>query len=341
MNYLPFLLVHLIKKEVGGLLLWEFETHPLRGSTINSFIQKVLLEEKASQKGFNFDNYIFNVKWTMDNETDLFIIVVDQKLVQLLNVDDLFRVFKEKFCDLLKKMNFNTKSMDYQTILKAVEEHSKKNLKTEELKKKPKKNEIIPESEKQKNEPTKQEEDSKKSIDPYKQKLEEMKQKKKEAEDKKKIKKSKSYLCGWLQQELSQRYYYTITFDQKNTDVLAYGGFEIRDNRCFDITCVAVNPKYQRKKFGEFLLLNLILHGLQLGCQCFFLHVKTDNFIAQSLYKKTGFKVDGFIKGYYSNDGNEDNCDVYRMVLLPNPNLIFSQFQIVKKEMEKRIENEN
>eukprot|EP01080_Neovahlkampfia_damariscottae_P008738 gene8738-686_t len=185
----------------GGLLLWEFETHPLRGSTINSFIQKVLLEEKASQKGFNFDNYI--VKWTMDNETDLVIIVVHQKLVQLLYVDDLLRVVKEKFCNLLKKMNFNTKSMgvatinfdqDYQTILKAVEEHSKKNPKTEEIKKKPKKNEIIPESEKQKNEPTKQEEDSKKSTetDPYKQKLEEMKQKKKEAEDKKKNKKNQS-----------------------------------------------------------------------------------------------------------------------------------------------------
>jgi hypothetical protein len=57
----------------GGLLIWDFETHPLRGSTINSFIQKVLLEEKASQKSFNTENYI--IKWTMDNETDLIFLV--------------------------------------------------------------------------------------------------------------------------------------------------------------------------------------------------------------------------------------------------------------------------
>jgi len=197
----------------GGLLLWDFETHPLRGSTINSFIQKVLLEEKASQKVFNFDNYI--VKWTMDNDTDLIVVVkiilfffknsslkcVYQKLVQLLYVDDLLRVVKENFCNLLKKINFNTKSMgistfnfdqEYQKILKAVEEHSKKNPKTEEKTiKKQTKNEISTTETTSKT----VEKDLKKTTttqetDPYKIKLEEMKQKRKEIEEQKKNKKN-------------------------------------------------------------------------------------------------------------------------------------------------------
>jgi signal recognition particle receptor subunit alpha len=54
----------------GGLLIWDFETHPLKGTTINLFIQNILLEKKAS---FNTENYSF--KWTMDNESELIFLV--------------------------------------------------------------------------------------------------------------------------------------------------------------------------------------------------------------------------------------------------------------------------
>jgi [ribosomal protein S18]-alanine N-acetyltransferase len=134
----------------------------------------------------------------------------------------------------------------------------------------------------------------------------------------------------------SYRYYYTIK-SKENPEIIAYGGFEIhsKDIEYCDITCVAVNPKYQGKKVGEFLLLNLIAESIKKGCKYMMLSVKVDNFIAKRLYEKIGFKTVEFIRNYYGDSKNEEN-DCYRMFLNAKTFLIFPQLQNATKEMYKR-----
>jgi [ribosomal protein S18]-alanine N-acetyltransferase len=134
----------------------------------------------------------------------------------------------------------------------------------------------------------------------------------------------------------SYRFYYTIK-STENPEIFAYGGFEIhsKDNEYCDITCVAVNPKFQGKKFGEFLLLSLIAESIKKGCKYMMLSVKVDNLIAKRLYEKVGFKIVELIRNYYGDSENEEN-DCYRMFLNAKTFIIFPQLQQTTKEMYKR-----
>ncbi len=71
------------------------------------------------------------------------------------------------------------------------------------------------------------------------------------------------------------------------------------------VTTIAVDPAYRGQHIGERLLLGLIDAALGRGARWMTLEVRRSNDVAQTLYKKYGFREIGVRKGYYS-DNRED-----------------------------------
>lgn len=71
------------------------------------------------------------------------------------------------------------------------------------------------------------------------------------------------------------------------------------------ITNIAVHPNYRGQGIGIQLVNELINKSKELGCIALTLEVRESNSIAQNLYKKFGFSVDGVRKKYYE-DNKED-----------------------------------
>ena len=69
------------------------------------------------------------------------------------------------------------------------------------------------------------------------------------------------------------------------------------------ITMLAVQPDYQSKGLGQFLLYNLLLDAANRNLERTTLEVREFNLIALSLYEKFGFKRAGIRKGYYQKTG--------------------------------------
>lgn len=71
------------------------------------------------------------------------------------------------------------------------------------------------------------------------------------------------------------------------------------------ITTIGVEPRYQRRGYGEMLLLHLVDHAARAGAKWLTLEVRASNVGAQKLYEKYGFTSLGKRKAYYQ-DNNED-----------------------------------
>lgn len=71
------------------------------------------------------------------------------------------------------------------------------------------------------------------------------------------------------------------------------------------ITTIGVDPPYRGRGFGELLLLGLIDEAMRRGATWLTLEVRVSNDVAQDLYRKYGFAVQGTRRRYYS-DNNED-----------------------------------
>jgi len=71
------------------------------------------------------------------------------------------------------------------------------------------------------------------------------------------------------------------------------------------ITTIGVDPDRQGEGLGEFLFVTLIDEAIQRGATWVTLEVRVSNHVAQSLYRKYGFTVQGRRPRYYS-DNNED-----------------------------------
>ena len=71
------------------------------------------------------------------------------------------------------------------------------------------------------------------------------------------------------------------------------------------ITTIGVEPRYQRRGYGEMLLLHLIDHAARAGAKWLTLEVRASNQSAQKLYEKYGFTSLGRRRAYYQ-DNNED-----------------------------------
>ncbi|MCL1632865.1 ribosomal protein S18-alanine N-acetyltransferase [Sporolactobacillus sp. CPB3-1] len=68
------------------------------------------------------------------------------------------------------------------------------------------------------------------------------------------------------------------------------------------ITNLAVLEGYRGLKVGESLLRHVMLYAVSRQAQSMSLEVRVSNKIAQSLYRKLGFRNGGIRKNYYSNN---------------------------------------
>jgi len=71
------------------------------------------------------------------------------------------------------------------------------------------------------------------------------------------------------------------------------------------ITTIGVDPAYRSRGFGELLLLALFDEAVRRGSTWLTLEVRVSNEIAQALYRKYGFTVQGRRRRYYSDDGED------------------------------------
>jgi ribosomal-protein-alanine N-acetyltransferase len=96
------------------------------------------------------------------------------------------------------------------------------------------------------------------------------------------------------------------------------------------ITNLAVSPKWQGYKFGEFLLNHLIAEALKWKLEALTLEVRAGNKIAQSLYTKYNFLSHG-IRPHYYKDNHED------ALIMWSPNIRSSEFKQFMKELSIKL----
>ena len=76
------------------------------------------------------------------------------------------------------------------------------------------------------------------------------------------------------------------------------------------ITLLGINPSYQRRGLGQWLLWNLLWEACQWPLRYATLEVRLSNAVAQKLYCTFGFQVVGRRRRYYSDD--EDALILWR-----------------------------
>ncbi|NQV18489.1 MAG: ribosomal protein S18-alanine N-acetyltransferase [Armatimonadetes bacterium] len=94
-------------------------------------------------------------------------------------------------------------------------------------------------------------------------------------------------------------------------------GWKINDE--FEITNLGIRKQFQRQGFGKILVEHLIKKVKNENCKIFFLEVRENNFAAQKLYEKLGFKVIGIREEYYNNP--KENAVVMRLRLTENDSI--------------------
>ncbi|MDQ2817880.1 MAG: ribosomal protein S18-alanine N-acetyltransferase [Candidatus Eremiobacteraeota bacterium] len=91
---------------------------------------------------------------------------------------------------------------------------------------------------------------------------------------------------------------------REGTAVVGYAGLWIILEDAH-ITTVAVHPAYQRRHYGEQMLIRLLEESVDRGASWVTLEVRESNVAAQKLYEKYGFTTMNTRRGYYS-DNNEN-----------------------------------
>lgn len=71
------------------------------------------------------------------------------------------------------------------------------------------------------------------------------------------------------------------------------------------LTTIAVRKTYRGLRIGELILIHVVDMSRGFGASVVTLEVRVSNVVAQSLYRKYGFKSAGIRKGYYSEDGED------------------------------------
>lgn len=97
---------------------------------------------------------------------------------------------------------------------------------------------------------------------------------------------------------------YIVAKDENTNSVIGFVGVWIVVGEA-SITNIAVHPNYRKYGVGYKLMDSLINLCNDLDCTLINLEVRSSNYAAQGLYKKSGFTVDGLRKGYYE-DNKED-----------------------------------
>lgn len=81
-----------------GTVLWSKTLCKLSGDPIDTLINRVLMEDRAGEKKFISDAY--QMQWAFENKLDLVFVVVYQKILQLLYIEELLEIVKKDFISL-------------------------------------------------------------------------------------------------------------------------------------------------------------------------------------------------------------------------------------------------
>ncbi|MCG6796525.1 ribosomal protein S18-alanine N-acetyltransferase [Geobacillus sp. YHL] len=86
-----------------------------------------------------------------------------------------------------------------------------------------------------------------------------------------------------------------------NGRIIGYGGMWLVIDEAH-VTNVAVLPQFRGQKLGEALMRRLMDMARQHGAAMMTLEVRVSNHVAQSLYRKLGFRNGGIRKRYYPDN---------------------------------------
>nr|CCA22298.1 signal recognition particle receptor subunit alpha [Albugo laibachii Nc14] len=86
---------HFIVFSKSGLVLWSQTICKLNNDPIQALIQQVLLQDRSGDKKFFFDSYC--MQWTFENKLELVFVVVYQKILQLMYIEELLERVKKDF----------------------------------------------------------------------------------------------------------------------------------------------------------------------------------------------------------------------------------------------------
>ena len=104
------------------------------------------------------------------------------------------------------------------------------------------------------------------------------------------------------------------------------------------ITTIAIHPDYRRRGLGELELISLIDIAYQIGAKWVTLEVRVSNYVAQSLYRKYGFREAGMRHRYYS-DNQEDALIMWTEEI--SSSAYKERFQNLKTRLLRRLEVES
>ena len=80
-----------------GIVLWSKLLAPLKADPVSTLVKTVLLEERSGAKSHNLEDY--TLQWTFANEMDLVFVVVYQKILTLVYIEELLEKIKEQFAN--------------------------------------------------------------------------------------------------------------------------------------------------------------------------------------------------------------------------------------------------
>ncbi len=104
------------------------------------------------------------------------------------------------------------------------------------------------------------------------------------------------------------------------------------------ITTIAIHPDYRRKGLGELELVSLIDIAYHIGAKWVTLEVRVSNYVAQTLYRKYGFREAGMRHRYYSD--NQEDALIMWTEEISSP-AYKERFQHLKTTLLQRLEEES
>lgn len=96
-------------------------------------------------------------------------------------------------------------------------------------------------------------------------------------------------------------HYFVLEVDET---VIGYAGMWIVLNEA-QITNIAIAAPFRGQKWGQTLLMSMMIYAIKRGATAMTLEVRKSNAIAQRLYEKLGFSKSGIRPKYYSDNGED------------------------------------
>ena len=114
---------HFVIFSKTGTVLWSRTLCKLGCDPVDNLISRVLMEDRAGEKKFIDDTYA--LQWVFENKLDLVFVVVYQKILQLLYIEELLEIVKKDFVAMFPQQIANKTPVAYgpkfTKILKATE----------------------------------------------------------------------------------------------------------------------------------------------------------------------------------------------------------------------------